>query len=38
LIWARENGCPWNEETCAYAAINGHLDLLIWAREWMSLG
>src|ERR1700688_2361817 len=33
LKWARENGCPWDEVTCAYAALNGHLDILKWARE-----
>ena len=31
--WARENDCPWDEETCAYAARGGHLDVLKWARE-----
>jgi hypothetical protein len=25
--------CPWNEETCGYAARNGHLDVLQWARQ-----
>jgi hypothetical protein len=33
LKWARENGCPWNEQTCAYAAEGGHLEMLKWARE-----
>jgi len=33
LKWARENGCPWDEETCAYAAKGGHLEVLKWARE-----
>ena len=33
LKWARENGCPWDEVTCAYAAKGGHLDVLKWARE-----
>ena len=33
LQWARENGCPWNEETCAHAAMKGHLEVLKWARE-----
>eukprot|EP00951_Prasinocladus_malaysianus_P022515 scaffold188889_cov44-Prasinocladus_malaysianus.AAC.1 len=33
LKWARENGCPWNEHTCAYAAWGGHLEVLQWARE-----
>jgi hypothetical protein len=32
LKWARENGCPWNEDTCAYAAKGGHLEVLKWAR------
>ena len=31
--WAKANGCPWNEETCALAALYGHLDALKWARE-----
>ncbi|CAB9519493.1 ankyrin repeat protein [Seminavis robusta] len=31
--WARENGCPWDERTCADAASNGHLEVLKWARE-----
>ena len=33
LKWARENGCPWNEWTCTYAAKGGHLEVLEWARE-----
>ena len=34
LQWASENGCPWNEGTCAIAAAeNGHLSCLQWARE-----
>ena len=33
LKWARENGCPWDEQTCAYAAEGGHIELLRWARE-----
>ena len=31
--WARENGCPWDESTCAAAAKGGHLEMLKWARE-----
>lgn len=31
--YARENGCPWNEETCSNAARNGHIDCLVHARE-----
>ncbi len=26
-------GSPWNEQTCAIAALNGHLDCLIYAHE-----
>ena len=33
LKWARANGCPWDEGTCANAAEGGHLDVLKWARE-----
>jgi hypothetical protein len=33
LKWARENGCPWDEQTCAHAAEGGHLEVLKWARE-----
>ena len=33
LKWARENGCPWDEETCWKAAERGHLEVLQWARE-----
>jgi hypothetical protein len=32
LQWARANGCPWDEFTCAYAAEGGHLEMLQWAR------
>ena len=31
--WARENDCPWDEETCLYAVSEGHLETLRWARE-----
>ena len=24
---------PWDEETCAYAAYGGHLEVLMWARK-----
>lgn len=38
LQWARENGCPWNADTCAEAARGGHLVVLQWLRanrcEW----
>jgi hypothetical protein len=33
LAWARENDCPWNAQTCAIAAADGHLNTLAWARE-----
>jgi hypothetical protein len=32
LAWAKDNGCPWDEETCALIAAGGHLDVLQWAR------
>ena len=30
LKWARANGCPWDGDTCTYAAEGGHLDVLKW--------
>ena len=33
LAWAKEMGCPWNEEVCAHAADVGHLEVLRWAWE-----
>jgi len=33
LKWARAHDCPWDEETCSYAAANGQLEVLQWARE-----
>jgi len=33
LKWAREQDCPWDEDTCARAAMGGHLEVLQWARE-----
>ena len=33
LKWARDNGCDWNERTCASAALRGHLEVLKWAQE-----
>ena len=33
LKWARAQGCPWDEWTCAEAAYNGHLAVLQWARD-----
>lgn len=31
LIWARQNGCLWDEYTCTFAALNNHLSLLKYA-------
>jgi len=33
LKWAHANGCPWDDWTCAKAAVGGHLEMLKWARE-----
>jgi len=33
LQWARAHDCPWDEDTCAYAAENGQLQVIMWARE-----
>ena len=33
LAWAKDNGCSWEEGTCALVAARGHLDVLRWARE-----
>ena len=33
MAWAKANGCPWNADTCHYAARGGHLAALQWARE-----
>ena len=33
LKYLHENGCPWDEETCAAAADNGHLDVLKYLHE-----
>ena len=30
--WAKERGCPWDEDTCADAAEGGHLKMLQWLR------
>ena len=29
-----DNKCPWDSNTCAYAAMNGHFDVLRWARDY----
>ena len=33
LAWAKDNGCPWEEETCAQIAAGGRLEVLQWAVE-----
>ena len=33
MILIHENGCPWDEETCAHAADGGHLDCLVYLHE-----
>ena len=32
LQWARAQGCPWDSDTCAFAAVNGELAVLQWLR------
>ncbi len=32
LQWLKANGCPWNNFTCASAAMEGNLKVLKWAR------
>ena len=33
LQWARRNGCPWDDNTTAFAAREGRLEVLQWLRE-----
>ena len=33
LKYAHDNGCKWDEWTCAYAAEGGHLHVLIYAHD-----
>ena len=33
LKYAHENGCPWDEMTCSFAASGGHLEMLKYAHE-----
>jgi hypothetical protein len=33
LQWAREQHCPWDWVTLAWAAESGHLAVLQWVRE-----
>lgn len=46
LQWVRENGCPWDDYTCSWAANSGHLEVLKWAlangclwelRSWTTI-
>ena len=38
LQWARENGCPWDEDTCSFAAEGGHLEVLaVGSCKWLSM-
>ena len=30
--WLRDEGCPWDEMACAWAAMLGHLKILKWLR------
>ena len=32
LKWARENGCPWDSNTCIMAIAARRTDILTWAR------
>jgi len=33
LQWARENGCPWNEQFYIAMMAGGHFEMLEWARK-----
>jgi hypothetical protein len=33
LQWALERHCPWDEETCKWAAVGGYLEVLKLARQ-----
>jgi len=33
LAWAKDNGCPWKDGTCALLAEHGNLTVLQWARD-----
>lgn len=34
LIWARNNGCVWDEWTCSRASGGGHFHIVKWARDF----
>ena len=31
-VWAKANGCTWDDTICTFAAEGGHLEALQWAR------
>jgi hypothetical protein len=33
IIYAHENGCKWNQDTCSYAALNGYSEILEYAHK-----
>jgi hypothetical protein len=33
IKWARQNGYPWSEQTCVFAAKGGHLEVLKYLHE-----
>jgi hypothetical protein len=33
LIYAHENGCDWDSETCSNASMKGHLEILKYAHD-----
>ena len=33
LLYAHENGCRWDENTCTYAAWHGHLEVIKYAHK-----
>ena len=33
IKWARQNGCPWDSDTCTYAVQSGNLEIIKWVHE-----
>ncbi len=33
IMFAHENGCPWDKQSCHVAALNGNLEALKYAHE-----
>ena len=33
LKWAREQHCPWDEDTIYNALMMGHAEVALWARD-----